>query len=385
MDTALLVVIGLVALFGVGALWAVRLAVKSRARPTGFVEEMVRLTEILKRGQSDLDGRLKQMTENQAATQAGLTDRLHAQERILSKALEERLSEISKRVHDGLEKSSNQTSETMGKLEARLAVIDEAQKNIQALGSQIVGLQDILANKQARGAFGEVQLEDLVRDALPPSAYVFQATLKSGRRVDCLLRLPNPPGAIAVDAKFPLESYRELREAADDAARKHAARGFRAAFTQHIRDIESKYIVPGETAESALMFLPSEAVYAELYANFPDVVETSHKAKVWIVSPTTLMATLLTVRAILKDVRMHEQTALIQREVGAMLKDVARLAERVRNLGRHFRQASEDVDQIQISTEKVTHRGEKIESLELEEAETKAPVRLVSGGDVSKS
>jgi DNA recombination protein RmuC len=385
METALLVVIGLLALLGAAALWAVRLAVKSRPQTTGLVAEMVRLTEILKRGQGDLDGRLKQMTENQAATQAGLTDRLHAQERILSKALEERLGEISKRMHDGLEKSSNQTSETMGKLEARLAVIDEAQKNIQELGGQIVGLQDILANKQARGAFGEVQLEGLVTDHLPPSAYAFQATLENGRRVDCLLRLPNPPGAIAIDAKFPLESYRELREAADDTARKDAARGFRTALTQHIRDIESRYIVPGETAESALMFLPSEAVYAELYANFPDVVESSHKAKVWIVSPTTLMATLLTVRAILKDARMHEQAALIQREVGAMLKDVGRLADRVRNLSRHFRQANEDIDQIQISTEKVTQRGEKIESLELEEAETAPPVRLVSGGDASES
>jgi DNA recombination protein RmuC len=283
-----------------------------------------------------------------------LFDRLHAQERALSKELD---------------KSATKTLETMGKLETRLAVMDQAQKNIQELGTRIVGLQDILANKQARGAFGEVQLNDLVTDMLPASAYEFQKTLSNNRRVDCLIRLPNPPGSICIDAKFPLESYHELRAAKDDAARTVAQRAFRTAFQQHVKDIESKYIVPGETAQSALMFLPSEAVYAELHSGFADMVRLSHRAKVWIVSPTTLMATLLTVRAILQDARMHEQAALMRNEVMILLKDVERMSERVGKLRRHFQQAGEDVEAIQISADKALRRGQKIEAVELEDGD----------------
>ncbi|MFQ5983921.1 MAG: DNA recombination protein RmuC [Alphaproteobacteria bacterium] len=299
----------------------------------------------------------------------------------LAETVEGRLAELTKRVGENLERSTTETLKTMGELKARLAVIDSAQKNITELSSQMVTLQQILDNKQARGAFGEIQLQDLVSNVLPPSAYDFQATLSGGQRIDCLLRLPNPPGAIAVDAKFPLEGYRTLREARDEAARVVAARAFRAALMKHINDIADKYIVPGETAESALMFLPSEAVYAELHANFADVVEKSYRARVWIVSPTTLMATLNTVRAVLKDARMREQAGIIQAQVLGLLEDVDRLDKRVANLQKHFAQAGEDVRQIRISTEKVTRKAERIGELQLEELQDEtseqAP-RLVS-------
>jgi DNA recombination protein RmuC len=276
---------------------------------------------------------------------------------------------FSKRIGDRLKESSTQSQTTLTDLRERLAVIDKAQKNITELSSQVVGLQDILANKQARGAFGEIQLRDIVEAILPPSAYEFQVTLGNGKRADCLLRLPNPPGPIAIDSKFPLEGYHALREAREEPAITAARRALAADVRKHVRDIAERYIVPGETAESALMFLPSEAVYAELHANFRDVVDESYRARVWIVSPTTLMATLNTVRAILKDVRMREQAGVIQTEVQTMLKDVARLDDRVGKLQNHFGQANEDLRQIRISTEKVTKRGEKITQVEIEDLE----------------
>jgi len=317
----------------------------------------------------EIVGRLAQMAESQAATQAQLSERLQAQERSVTKAVEERLTEFSKRLGDRLQLSANQSQTTLTDLRERLAVIDKAQKNITELSSQVVGLQDILANKQARGAFGEIQLRDIVESILPPSAYAFQVTLSNGKRVDCLLDLPNPPGPIAIDSKFPLESYQDLRNAREEPAITAARRALTADLRKHVRDIAEKYIIPGETAESALMFLPSEAVYAELHANFRGVVEESFRARVWIVSPTTLMATLNTVRAIFKDVRMREQAGLIQAEVHTLLKDVARLDDRVGKLQNHFGQASEDLRQIRISTEKVTKRGEKIAQVELEDTD----------------
>ncbi|NQU56847.1 MAG: DNA recombination protein RmuC, partial [Rhodospirillales bacterium] len=259
------------------------------------------------------------------------------------------------------------TSKTMSELHERLAVINAAQQKITTLSEQVVGLQDILSNKQARGAFGEIQLNDLVTSMMPPSAYTFQATLTNNKRADCLLTLPNPPGSIVIDAKFPLESYHGIRNAADDAAKVQAARAFSADVLKHVKDISEKYIIPGETAESALMFLPSEAVYAELHANFPDVVEKSFKQRVWIVSPTTLMATLHTIRAILKDATMHEQAGLIQAEVLKLLEDIGRMDQRVVNLESHFNMAVKDIREIRISSDKVTKRGVRIEDMQLGE------------------
>jgi DNA recombination protein RmuC len=351
------------------ALLAVALAVVL-LRLAGAREESHRLGDAVASvaaQQAELAGRLKQIADSDAATAAQLAERLQAQERAISKALEDRLADLSKRVGDNLTQNATKTFETVAELKERLVAIDAAQKNIAELSGQVVGLQDILSNKQARGAFGEIQLQDLVLAALPPSAYEFQATLGNGRRADCLIKLPNPPGAIVVDAKFPLESYRALVAAPDDAAREAARRAFTADVLKHVRDIAERYIVPGETAESALMFLPSEAVYAELHANFADVVDKSYKARVWIVSPTTLMATLNTVRAVLKDARMREQAGLIQKEVMTMLEDLKRLDQRVANLQKHFEQASEDVRQIRISADKVAGRGERIGEMELDE------------------
>jgi DNA recombination protein RmuC len=348
-----------VALVVVGAVAVVALNRGGRMRRDGesLSTEVVRMAENVAAGQSDLAGRLTQITEASVAGQAALT-----------KSVNERLDAVSKRLGENMDKSTATTTKTMTDLRERLARIDVAQKNIAELSGQVVSLQEVLSNKQARGAFGEIQLNDLVTNILPPSAYQFQATLGNGTRCDCLLTLPNPPGAIAIDAKFPLESYHALRNAADDNAKTLAERAFRQAMVKHIDDISKKYIIPGETAESALMFLPSEAVYAELHASFGDVVEKSYRARVWIVSPTTLMATLNTVRAVLTDARMREQAGVIQIELLTLLKDVERLDDRVEKLQRHFEQATEDVRQIRISTDKVTSRAERIEDIQLEDA-----------------
>ena len=306
------------------------------------------------RAQAALAARLQHLNESQSAAQAQV-----------SRTLEERLDAVSHRLGEGLTEQSAKTGQSMEKLAERLAVIDAAQKNITELSQQVVGLQDILSNKQARGAFGEIQLKDLVTAILPPSAYGFQAKLSNGRVADCLLDLPNPPGAIAIDAKFPLESYHELRNAEDDAARKRAERAFGTAVMTHVRNIAERYIVPGETAESALMFVPSEAVYAELHASLGDVVEKSYRARVWIVSPTTLWATLHTVRAVLKDVQMREQAGVIQIEVQKLLADVGRLDKRVDSLQSHFDMAQKDIREIRTSTDKITRKAGKIEEVQL--------------------
>lgn len=313
---------------------------------------------------AQLRGRLDQQAKAESQAQHQLAQSLQAQER----AINERLDQVSRRLNDGLTQSSEKTSKTITDLRERLAVIDAAQKNIAELSTQVVGLQDILANKQARGAFGEVQLQDLVQGVLPASAYRFQATLSNNKRVDCLLDLPNPPGPIAIDAKFPLESYRALRAAKDDAALREASRRFGTDIMKHVRDISEKYILPGETAELALLFLPSEAVYAELHANFPDVIEKAHRARVYTVSPSTLWATLNTMRAVLKDVTMREQAHILQKEVMTLLEDVIRLDKRVGNLQNHFALTSRDIEEISVSTRKVTKRAERIGELEVEEA-----------------
>ncbi len=355
----------LIAVAAVAAVMAVIvLAVVLRGgRGEDRVTQMAREAAALGAAQSEIMGRLKALAESQTVAQSDLT-----------RTLNERLDAVSKRMGERLETSAVKTAESLGDLKKHLNVIDAAQKNIEELAGQVVGLQDILSNKQARGAFGEIQLNDIVRNILPPSAYEMQATLSNGKRADCLIKLPNPPGAIAIDAKFPLESYHALRNAADDAARTQAGRQFRADILRHVTEIGAKYVVPGETAESALMFLPSEAVYAELHANFTEVVEKSYRLRVWIVSPTTLMATLNTVRAVLKDARMREQAGVIQKEVLVLLDNVRRLDDRAAKLQRHFDQASEDVRQVRISTEKINVHGVKIEEMQLDEGDVTAAV-----------
>jgi DNA recombination protein RmuC len=305
------------------------------------------------------------MRRSDARAQSAMADTVQRVEQ----SLREQERTLANLVGERLERSEKATGQVVTDLRERLARIDEAQKKIGDLSTQVVSLQQILTNKQARGAFGEVQLNDLITNALPPSAYELQCTLSTGARVDCLLKLPKPPGSIAIDAKFPLESYHALRAvtAGDTAALTIAQRAFQAAMRLHIKDIRTKYIVDGETAESALLFLPSEAIYAELHANFGGIVDESYKARVWIVSPTTMMATLNTVRAVLKDVQMREQAGEIQKLVALMMGDTRRLQERVDNLKRHFTQTEKDLREIDTSTVQIMRRGERIQSVELGE------------------
>ncbi len=337
-----------------------------------FRRDKNNVKEILLQSQGELAGRLASLGEANMQEQSRLFAALNEQKLAVLKLMDEKLLAVTKSVGDGLQQSTAKTNETLAALRERLARIDAAQQKISSLSEQVVSLQEVLSNKQARGAFGEIQLNDLVSSILPPNAYVFQAQMSNGKKADCLLNLPNPPGAIVIDAKFPLESYYALRRAQNDREKLEAERFFKASVLKHVKDISEKYIIPGETAESALMFLPSEAIYAELHANFIDAVEASYKAKVWIVSPTTLMATLNTVRAILKDARMREQAGVIQKEVGVLIDDISRLDERVENLSRHVKQAGDDIEQIKTSSGKITRRIQKIEAVELGEEERPA-------------
>ena len=354
MDTSSLI-FALIGVFGVILAVAILFTIRKRHHDSSLTAHLLRTTEELTRSQSEINGRMETLASNITASQS-----------LLNRNLQDRLDSISNRMGQNLQETAAKTAKGIGALQTRLNVIDRAQKNITELSSQVVSLQDILSNKQARGAFGQIQLNDLVISALPPSAYEFESTLSNRRRVDCLIMLPNPPGPIGVDAKFPLEGYQALLAAPDELTRKSARRSFASNLLKHISDVADKYIIPGETAESALMFIPSEAVYAELHTNFMDVLDSSYAAKVWIVSPTTLMATLHTVRAILKDVRMREQAHLVQREVGILLQDVARLHKRTHNLEAHLNRTHDDVREILISSEKVLRRGQSIEQVQVE-------------------
>lgn len=323
------------------------------------------IADVFYRGQAELAGRLSQLAETSQQQQNKISEAIAEQKLSVLKMMDEKLLQVTKNVGEGLQKTTVQTTQTLTDLRERLAKIDAAQQKISTLSEQVVSLQEVLSNKQARGAFGEIQLNDLVTSTLPPSAYAFQVVLSNQKRADCVLRLPNPPGTIVIDSKFPLESYHALRIASNEREKVEAERFFKASVLKHIKDISEKYILPGETAESALMFLPSEAIYAELHANFPEVVEASYRAKVWIVSPTTLMATLNTVRAILKDAKMREMAGVIQKEVGTLTEDIGRLDGRIESLSRHFKQANEDIDNIKVSSGKIAKRIQRIEDIQL--------------------
>ena len=366
-----LILSGIILLIVLSAVFLVVVA-RKKNDVSNFIENIYKT-------QNELAGRLSQLSENNASQQTILTTAIHEQKMSMLKMLDERLLEVTKNVGQGLQQSSEKTAQTLSDLRERLAKIDVAQQKISSLSEQVVSLQEVLSNKQARGAFGEIQLNDLVTSILPPSAYSFQAVLSNQKRADCILKLPNPPGAIVIDSKFPLESYQQLRQASNDREKNEAERFFKASVLKHIKDISEKYIIPGETAESALMFLPSESVYAELHANFIDVIEASYRARVWIVSPTTLMATLNTVRAILKDAYMREQAGVIQKEVGCLIEDISRLDERIENLSRHFDMAGKDIGEIKISSSKISKRIEKIEDIELGNAEKPLQVEHVTG------
>ena len=336
---------------------------------------------------AELTGRLSQMAESQTAALARNAEQLQAQERAVTKMLDERLADVTRRIGDNLQKANEKNTEVLGSLQERLAVIDAAQKNITELSAEVVSLQDILSNKQVRGAIGQMQMEDLVRNMLPPGAFDFQVTLSNGKRADCVIRLPNPPGVIAVDSKYPHEAFMRMIASADERELARAEAAFRTDVLKHIKDIAEKYIVPGETADSAIMFVPAESVFAELHDRFPALVEEGFRRRVYIVSPTTLMATLNTVRAILKDSRMREQAHIIQTEIAKMMEDVNRLDDRVAKLATHFGQTQKDVEDIRISTGKIIKRGVAIENIQLDDAsELSAPKEaLLAEGEMRRS
>ncbi|MDK1017739.1 MAG: DNA recombination protein RmuC, partial [Actinomycetota bacterium] len=324
--------------------------------------------------QQALVGKVDTVAKQQVESSRALTDSFGKSQRQLSESLVDRLNKVEAQMEKSLASTSKETAKSLVGLKERLGVIDKAQDNIKALSEQVVSLQHVLDDNPARGAFGELQLADIVESMLPSFAYQMQAQLANGKQVDCLILLPDPPGPISVDAKFPLKAYQEMLAADNQADRDKAGKRLAADTKQHIRDIAEKYVaqpIDGEqsTADNALMFIPSEAVYGELHAHHPTVIAESHKRKVYLVSPTTLMATLTTVRAILRDVEMQKQASVIQREVGVLLTDVGRLSDRVVSLDKHFGQATRDIEQIKTSTRKIVSRGDKIESLDLGDEE----------------
>ena len=318
--------------------------------------------QALSDGQQQLAGGLGQVAEAQGRSQTQL---LHL--------MENRLAEVSDGLAEALEGSATRTARSLGDLQARLEAIDRAQENIERLSGDVLGLQDILSNKQARGLFGEIQLRDLVAAALPPDSYRMQATLSNGRRADCLIRLPDPPGPLVIDAKFPLEPWQALCAARSDQERGEARRAMRAALRSHIRAISESYILRGETAEGALMFVPSEAVYAAIHAEFGEQVREGFAARVWIVSPTTCMATLTTLRAVLKDVRLREQTAAIRHELAALGADLGRMGTRMDALDKHFGQAARDLADLRISADKAGRRAQRLDGFEFDSPDGEGP------------
>jgi DNA recombination protein RmuC len=296
------------------------------------------------------------------------TQHLSGSVETLVKTMDARLEQISGKVAERLDEGFKKTNETFTNVMTRLATIDEAQKKIDGLTTNVVSLQHLLGDKRSRGAFGEVQLEGLVRNILPPDAYAFQEKLSNGNRVDCLLILPPPTGKVPVDAKFPLENYhrmldQDLAESDKLAARKQ----FKLDIKKHIEDINQKYLIRNETSDGAVMFVPAEAVFAEIHAYHSDLVEYAMHQHVWIVSPTTLMAVLNTARAVMKDVQMREQVHIIQSELGKLSVDFKRFDERMKKLSEHIRQANKDVDDVQISSRKISEQFAKIEAVEMKD------------------
>jgi DNA recombination protein RmuC len=317
-------------------------------------------------GQERLAGGLHHVSETQAVSQTAMLQ-----------VMEQRLAEVQRQMTEALHGTSTRTARSLGELQTRLETIDKAQANIEKLSGNVLSLQDILSNKQTRGAFGEIQLHDIVQKALPKDAYTMQATLSNGKRADCLIHLPNPPGPIVIDAKFPLEAYEAIRRADTPRGVVEAAQQMRTAVRAHIRAIAEKYILEGETADGALMFLPSEAVYAELHANFPELVREGFAVKVWIVSPTTCMATLNTMRAVLKDARMREQAGAIRKELALLYADVDRLGTRVESLDRHFVQAAKDIEDIKVSSEKAGKRARRLDNFDFEDLAPDTPAKVI--------
>lgn len=294
------------------------------------------------------------------------TQRLTEQVNQLTKITESKLQTITQEVNKQLSSGFEKTTATFTDVIKRLTIIDEAQKKITELSSNVVSLQAVLSDKKTRGAFGEVQLSGLVKNMLPEKHFSMQHTLSNGKRVDCLLFLPEPTGNMAIDAKFPLESYRKLHDGEPaHADKKPLEQQFRTDIKKHIQDIADKYIISNETSDGAIMFIPAEAIFAEIHANYSEIIEFAHQKHVWLVSPTTMMAILTTARAVLKDAATRKQVHIIQEHLVALSKDFTRFQKRMDSLAKHMHQANEDVSLVHKSSQKISSRFEKIEKVEL--------------------
>lgn len=307
--------------------------------------------------QAEMQGRMATMAELFGSRQSELNQNIN-----------NRLDGMSQKLGNSLVEQTKATHENLSKLQERLAVIDTAQNNIQALAQNVVGLQAILSDKQTRGAFGQSRMEIIVKDGLPLGAYEFQTTLSNGYRPDCTVKMPNDSPHLVIDAKFPLEAWNAIKKAGDERATLEASRQFRADIEKHIKDISEKYLIAGETQDTAFMFVPSESIFAEIHENFEGVIQKAHRARVVIVSPSLLMLSIQVIQAVLKDARMREQAHLIQGEVIRLMEDIGRLDDRVRKLHGHFGQSQKDIDQILTSTEKITKRGAKIEDMDFQDS-----------------
>ncbi|ASW05404.1 DNA recombination protein RmuC [Rhizobium sp. 11515TR] len=346
------------------AIAVIVLFVRGRARAEDDELDAEHTMAALLRSQAEMQGRLATMAEVFGSRQAEL-----------NQAIGQRLDGMSQRVTATIGEQTRSTHENLRRLQERLAVIDAAQTNIQTLAKDVVGLQAILSNKQTRGAFGQARMETIIADGLPMGAYAFQATLSNGSRPDCTVRMPNGSPPLVIDAKFPLEAWNAIRSADSPEHGKIAAQQFRRDLELHIRDIAEKYLIPGETQDTAFLFVPSESIFAEIHENFEAIVQKAQRARIVIVSPSLLMLSIQVIQAVLKDQRMREQAHVIQSEVAHLMDDLSRLDERVRKLQGHFAMAQKDVDMIVTSADKLARRGERIEALEFEAAKEPAKAR----------
>ena len=317
----------------------------------------IHMNELLKT-QAEMQGRMQTMAEIFGRRQAEL-----------NQSIREQLTGMSNNLGQTINAQTKSTHENLARLQERLAVIDTAQNNIQSLAGQVVQLQAILSNKQTRGAFGQGRMEAIISDALPPNAYAFQATLSNGTRPDCLVFMPNHAPSLVIDAKFPLEAWNNMREAPTPQEKQAAERQFQTDMDTHIKAISGKYLISGETQDTAFMFVPSESIFATIHEDFEGIVQKANRAHVIIVSPSLLMLSIQVVQAIMKDARMREQAHLIQTEVGRLMEEVVRLDDRVKKLHSHFQSTSKDVEDILTTTGKIKNRGDRIEQLDLKEPE----------------
>ncbi len=383
--------IGVILLVVILLIVAVRRAGQSAELVNTVAGAMSRLSQdvnALGQGQNQLAGNIQTVSDAQASAQVRVIQTMETRlaevnaqvaERLADNALKSArsMSDMQERMKESLAGSSEKTTESLTQLQERLATIDKAQTNIEKLSGDVLSLQDILSNKQRRGMFGEIQLTDIVSKALPSDAYALQATLSNGKRADCLVHLPNPPGPIVIDAKFPFEAYEALAAAETKPEQETALRALGEAVKVHIKAISEKYIIEGETADGAIMFLPSEAVYAELHARLPQVVRHGFNERVWIVSPTTCMATLNTMRAILKDARMREQTGEIRKALRMLHRDVEIINEKAGKLETHLRQAGDDVAGVITASTRAGKRADRLDNFDFEELAPDADPKIV--------